>query len=107
MRWIRLVRTWGVTLWLYCRYYLLVAPGVQELLSTWGIGAAGPTAYRPQFCTRRLVTQFSYVSVVLRRTTTCSSRLNRVGLDHQHACGYFPTPCCEAGYDAQSHGQAR
>ena len=44
------------------RYYLLFTPGLQTLLENWHIGASGPSAYRFQFCLRKLVSEFSYVS---------------------------------------------
>eukprot|EP00656_Telonema_subtile_P057663 TRINITY_DN9538_c0_g1_i4.p1 TRINITY_DN9538_c0_g1~~TRINITY_DN9538_c0_g1_i4.p1 ORF type:complete len:894 (+),score=105.11 TRINITY_DN9538_c0_g1_i4:1970-4651(+) len=49
------------------RYYLQFSDDLLELLTTWGIGEQGLQAYRPQFCSRRLVLEFSYVwlSIIL------------------------------------------
>ena len=48
------------------RRYLWLAEDLRSLLEQWGIGQMGAAAYRPQFCSRLLLTEFSYgVCVVL------------------------------------------
>eukprot|EP00658_Telonema_sp_P-2_P048606 TRINITY_DN3696_c0_g1_i5.p1 TRINITY_DN3696_c0_g1~~TRINITY_DN3696_c0_g1_i5.p1 ORF type:complete len:459 (-),score=90.07 TRINITY_DN3696_c0_g1_i5:348-1724(-) len=43
------------------RYYLAFSPDLASLMSAWGIGQRGWTAYRQGFCSRRLLSEFSYV----------------------------------------------
>lgn len=42
------------------RYYLAFADNLRSLLIAWSIGEQGLGAYRPQFCSRTLVTHFSW-----------------------------------------------
>ena len=42
------------------RHYLSFADSLRELFDIWGIAQQGPAAYRTQFCSRQLVTEFSY-----------------------------------------------
>ena len=43
--------------------YLLLATDLFTLLDSWGIGQQGMPAFRKGFCTRKLVTSFTYVWV--------------------------------------------
>ena len=43
------------------RTYLEFNPDLRELLESWSIGIRGPAALRPGFCSRQLVTSFTYV----------------------------------------------
>lgn len=43
------------------RYYLSFTPELKSLLDAWGIGSVGSSAYRSGFCSRKLISQFSYV----------------------------------------------
>eukprot|EP00656_Telonema_subtile_P040374 TRINITY_DN4542_c0_g3_i1.p1 TRINITY_DN4542_c0_g3~~TRINITY_DN4542_c0_g3_i1.p1 ORF type:complete len:1113 (+),score=213.46 TRINITY_DN4542_c0_g3_i1:643-3981(+) len=43
------------------RYYLYLSPTLHSLLDGWSIGQVGISAYRPQFCSRKLVYTFAYV----------------------------------------------
>ena len=49
------------------RYYINFAPDLKSLLRAWKIDMIGVEAYRPGFCSRQLVHEFSYVwlSIVL------------------------------------------
>eukprot|EP00656_Telonema_subtile_P008866 TRINITY_DN14147_c0_g1_i2.p1 TRINITY_DN14147_c0_g1~~TRINITY_DN14147_c0_g1_i2.p1 ORF type:complete len:453 (+),score=92.29 TRINITY_DN14147_c0_g1_i2:99-1457(+) len=47
------------------RNYLAFAHDLRELMTSWGIGQHGSDAYRPGFCSRKLVQEFSYVWLTL------------------------------------------
>eukprot|EP00656_Telonema_subtile_P057711 TRINITY_DN9561_c0_g1_i2.p1 TRINITY_DN9561_c0_g1~~TRINITY_DN9561_c0_g1_i2.p1 ORF type:complete len:1111 (+),score=173.31 TRINITY_DN9561_c0_g1_i2:852-4184(+) len=49
------------------RYYLSFSPSLQSLLHTWSVAQQGADAYRPNFCSRRLISEFAYVwiSIIL------------------------------------------
>eukprot|EP00658_Telonema_sp_P-2_P084738 TRINITY_DN9494_c0_g2_i1.p1 TRINITY_DN9494_c0_g2~~TRINITY_DN9494_c0_g2_i1.p1 ORF type:complete len:332 (-),score=54.15 TRINITY_DN9494_c0_g2_i1:993-1913(-) len=49
------------------RHYLYFAPDLSELMVRWDIGQQGFDAYRPGFCSRRLLSEFSYVWLVYAR----------------------------------------
>ena len=42
------------------RYYLSFVDNLRSVMTTWGIGEQGAAAYRPQFCSRTLVSQFTW-----------------------------------------------
>eukprot|EP00658_Telonema_sp_P-2_P017651 TRINITY_DN16882_c0_g1_i2.p1 TRINITY_DN16882_c0_g1~~TRINITY_DN16882_c0_g1_i2.p1 ORF type:complete len:860 (+),score=134.15 TRINITY_DN16882_c0_g1_i2:290-2869(+) len=46
------------------RYYLDFSPELASLMEAWGINQRGWEAYRPGFCSRRLLSQFSYVWLI-------------------------------------------
>eukprot|EP00656_Telonema_subtile_P004296 TRINITY_DN1194_c0_g1_i15.p1 TRINITY_DN1194_c0_g1~~TRINITY_DN1194_c0_g1_i15.p1 ORF type:complete len:1243 (-),score=233.02 TRINITY_DN1194_c0_g1_i15:64-3792(-) len=52
------------------RFYLSFSDDLRVLLEAWDIAQTGASAYRTQFCSRRLVTEFSYVwlSILLLNT---------------------------------------
>ena len=63
------------------RYYVVFDSELRELLEAWGIGQTGTAAYRHGFCSRALVSEFSYVSchiVVAMPKIACAL----LGLDH-------------------------
>ena len=42
------------------RYYLAFVDNLRSVMTTWGIGEQGVAAYRPQFCSRALVNEFTW-----------------------------------------------
>ena len=42
------------------RYYLSCVDNLRSVMTAWGIGEQGAAAYRPQFCSRTLVSQFTW-----------------------------------------------
>ena len=42
------------------RFYLAFAPVLKSIMDAWGIGQVGISAYRYQFCSRALVSSFSW-----------------------------------------------
>ena len=47
------------------RYYLRFSEDLKSLMDTWGVGQLGADAYRQQFCSRTLVTHFSWIWITL------------------------------------------
>lgn len=43
------------------RYYLAFSDSLRELMEAWSIGKVGPEAYRQNFCSRKLISEFGYV----------------------------------------------
>ena len=42
------------------RYYLSFVDNLRSVMTAWGIGEQGVAAYRPQFCSRTLVNEFTW-----------------------------------------------
>jgi len=54
------------------RYYLAFSTNLRSIMTTWGIGQQGVNAYRHQFCSRTLVSQFSWVWISMLVIEMCA-----------------------------------
>eukprot|EP00658_Telonema_sp_P-2_P035159 TRINITY_DN25620_c0_g1_i1.p2 TRINITY_DN25620_c0_g1~~TRINITY_DN25620_c0_g1_i1.p2 ORF type:complete len:140 (-),score=52.54 TRINITY_DN25620_c0_g1_i1:142-561(-) len=52
------------------RYYLSFDDSIRELFEVWDLAEQGFEAYRPGFCSRRLLSEFSYVWIMLALMST-------------------------------------
>ena len=68
------------------RYYLSFADNLRSILEEWGIGQQGFGAYRPQFCSRRLVVAYSYGTSKAKRYTLTVDGCFSVGEPACHLC---------------------
>eukprot|EP00656_Telonema_subtile_P056530 TRINITY_DN9049_c0_g1_i1.p1 TRINITY_DN9049_c0_g1~~TRINITY_DN9049_c0_g1_i1.p1 ORF type:complete len:1372 (-),score=167.80 TRINITY_DN9049_c0_g1_i1:1954-6069(-) len=74
------------------RYYLMLDGGLRSLFEAWGIAQDGYEAYRPGYCTRRLLSEFVYVwltMVLISGLFTPSFELLRSLGWHRRAQSYW------------------